>query len=100
MEDFVRYMILPAVAWLSVSQAFAGEKTVTLIVGNMTCPACPYIVEKTLAAVPGVSKVDVSFDDKTAMVTFDDSQTNVARLTSATANAGYPSQSADQSEPQ
>jgi mercuric ion binding protein len=93
-------MILPAIAWLSVSQAFAGEKTVTLIIENMTCPACPYIVEKSLAAVPGVSKVDVSFADKTAIVTFDDSETNIARLTSATANAGYPSQSAAQPESQ
>ena len=96
----MRYMILPAIAWLSVSQAFAGEKTVTLIIENMTCPACPYIVEKSLAAVPGVSKVDVSFADKTAIVTFDDSETNIARLTSATANAGYPSQSAAQAKPQ
>jgi periplasmic mercuric ion binding protein len=96
LEDFVRYMMLPIIVWLFVSQAFAGEKTVTLVVENMTCPACPYIVEKSLAAVPGVSKVDVSFADKTAIVTFDDSQTNIARLTSATADAGYPSQSAPQ----
>ena len=96
----MRYMMLPIIVWLFVCQAFAGEKTVTLVVENMTCPACPYIVEKSLVAVPGVSKVDVSFADKTAIVTFDDSQTNIARLTSATANAGYPSQSAAQPEPQ
>jgi mercuric ion binding protein len=99
-ENFMRYMMLPAIAWLSVSQAFAGEKTVTLIVENMTCPACPYIVEKSLAAVPGVSRVDVSFDDKTAIVIFDDSQTNLAELISATMNAGYPSRSAAQPKSQ
>jgi periplasmic mercuric ion binding protein len=85
---------------LSVSHALAGERTVTLIVDNMTCPACPYIVERSLAALPGVTKVEVSFENKTANVTFDDSETNVAALTSATANAGYPSQSADQPDPQ
>jgi mercuric ion binding protein len=93
-------MTLLAVLCLPVSQALAGEKAVILIVDNMTCPACPYIVEKSLAAVPGVRKVEVSFEDKTATVIFDDSQTNVALLISATANAGYPSRSAAQSDPQ
>jgi len=38
-----------------------------------------------------VKAVAVSFADKTARVTYDDAETNVAALTRATANAGYPS---------
>lgn len=84
-------------AWLSslmipVFPAAAGERMVALKVENMTCVACPYIVEKTLAAVPGVIQVKVSFESKIATITFDDSQVDVSALTSATANAGYPSQ--------
>ena len=41
--------------------------------------------------MPGVAKVAVSFKDKTAVVTYDDSKTDVKGLTSATTNAGYPS---------
>ena len=90
----MRYTLL---AWLitsllPLSQAFAGEKTVTLIVENMTCVACPYIVEKTLAAVPGVIRAEVSFESKTATVTFDDSRTDVSALTTASTNAGYPAE--------
>ena len=40
--------------------------------------------------MPGVAKVAVSFKDKTAVVTYDDSKTDVKGLTSATTNAGYP----------
>jgi mercuric ion transport protein len=76
---------------LTVSAALAAEKTVTLSVANMTCAACPYIVQKTLAAVPGVTAAKVSFEDKTATVTFDDGQTDVSALTAATNDAGYPS---------
>lgn len=61
-----------------------------MIVQNMTCPTCPYIVEKSLAAVPGVTNVEVSFENKTANVTFNDSQTNVAALTSATRERWIP----------
>ena len=46
---------------------------------------------KSLEAVPGVAKADVSLKDKTAIVTFDDAKTNVHTLTNATTSAGYPS---------
>jgi len=41
--------------------------------------------------VPGVAKAIVSYEDKTAVVTFDDAKTAVPALISATTNAGYPS---------
>ncbi len=71
--------------------ALAATKTVTLAVPSMTCPVCPITVKKALDSVSGVSKVDVSFAKKEAVVTFDDAKTSVSALTKATANAGYPS---------
>ena len=76
---------------LAWSPAFAGEKTVTLAVQNMYCSACPITVKSSLEAVPGVAKVVVSYENKTAVVTFDDAKTAVPALISATTNAGYPS---------
>ena len=73
------------------SAALAAEKTVTLAVKNMYCAACPHTVKASLEAVPGVAKVAVSYNDKTAIVTFDDARTGVNALTTATTNAGYPS---------
>jgi mercuric ion binding protein len=73
------------------SAALAAEKTVTLAVKNMYCAACPHTVKASLEAVPGVTKVAVSYMDKTAIVTFDDAKTGVNALTAATTNAGYPS---------
>lgn len=57
----------------------------------MTCAACPITVKKALTKVEGVSQVDVSFDQREAVVTFDDVKTTVQKLTEATTNAGYPS---------
>lgn len=70
---------------------FAAEKKVVLDVKNMTCPTCPITVKLSLKSVDGVKDVDISFADKTAAVTFDDSKTGNAELTKATTNAGYPS---------
>ena len=41
--------------------------------------------------MPGVAKAVVSYEHKTAVVTFDDVKTGVPALISATTNAGYPS---------
>jgi len=76
---------------LFAAPAFAAERTVTLAVENMTCGSCPFIVKESLSAVPGVEKVEVSFENKTAVVTFDDAKADVAALIKATTDAGYPS---------
>jgi mercuric ion binding protein len=72
--------------------AWASPKTVTLNVSGMTCEACPITVQKALQKVPGVSKIDVLYEKKQVVVTFDDSKTNTDALVKATTNAGYPSQ--------
>ncbi len=80
-----------AAAILINGHAMAAQRSVTLAVDGMTCASCPYIVKQTLAAISGVSTVEVSFKEKKATVTFDDSKTNVAALTTATRNVGFPS---------
>ncbi len=72
--------------------ASASPKTVTLNVSGMTCPACPITVKKALEKVSGVSKIDVLYEKKQVVVTFDDTRANVDALVKATTNAGYPSQ--------
>ncbi|TDX28379.1 mercuric ion binding protein [Modicisalibacter xianhensis] len=75
----------------TTSSAFAAQQTVTLAVDNMTCVSCPYSVKKALSQVPGVEEATASFEDKTATVTFEDTEASVADLTAATKNIGYPS---------
>ncbi len=69
-----------------------GEtRTVMLAVSNMTCPTCPYIVRSALKAVPGVIDARVDYARETATVVFDPSKTDVAALTKATTDVGFPS---------
>src|SRR5215472_13734035 len=66
---------------LASSTALAAEKTITLAVKNMYCAACPHTVKASLEAVPGVAKAVVSYKDQTAIVTYDDTKTDVKALT-------------------
>ena len=84
-------LALAAAILLLASPAWAGPRTVTLNVPGMTCSACPITVKKALTKVDGVRKVDVDFEKREAVVTFDDAKTTVAALTKATKDAGYPS---------
>jgi len=76
---------------LMASPAWAGSKTITLNVSNMTCATCPLTVKLALTKIEGVSKAVVDFDKKQAVVTFDDAKTSTAALIKATTDAGYPS---------
>ncbi len=69
---------------------WAGQRTVTLDVPGMNCPVCPITIKKALQKVHGVEKVAVSYENKEAVVTFDDVKISVEALVKATTDAGYP----------
>ena len=74
-----------------IAPVWAATQTVTLSVPGMTCAACPITVKKALSKVDGVSKIEIRFEKREAVVAFDDARTSVQKLTMASENAGYPS---------
>ena len=73
------------------SPLLAAQKTVTLGVPGMTCGACPITVKKAINKVDGVTRAEVDFDKRQAVVTYDDAKASAEQIMQATANAGYPS---------
>jgi len=91
----MRKIILSILSVLAVSlfifsgTSFAAKQTITFKVDGMYCSACPAIIKKVLINVDGVKDVIVSYSQKTAVVTFEDTKTEVTNLTEAIAKAGY-----------
>jgi periplasmic mercuric ion binding protein len=84
--------LLAALALIAVvSPVWAASQIITLSVPGMTCAACPITVKKALTKVEGVTKAEVSYEKREAIVTFDDAKTSAQALTKATDDAGYPS---------
>ena len=83
------------VASVSSVPAIAAERTATLLVENMYCASCPFIVKRTLAGVPGVTNVDISYkqaaSEVVAIIDYDDTKADVTALTAATSSVGFPS---------
>lgn len=88
MNKFLASVVL---AFTVIAPVWAAPQTITLSVPGMTCAACPITVKKALTKVEGVQNVEVSYEHREAIVTFDDTRTSVEALTKATENAGYPS---------
>ena len=77
---------------LSMSGAIsAAEQSVILSVPGMNCPVCPITIKKSLQQVDGVKSVNVSYESKTALISYDDKLTDIKSLLKATENVGYPS---------
>ena len=66
-------------------------RTVALAIPGMTCAACPITLKIALKRVTGVTAATVNFEQRQAVVTFDDAKTDVEALLRATGDAGYPS---------
>lgn len=55
----------------------------------MTCDGCVKSVTRTLQAVAGVQRVEVSLDEEKARVTYDPKKAGLAELKRAVERAGY-----------
>ncbi len=85
------FTLLSFASLIAAPATWAATQTVTLSVPGMSCAACPITVKKALSKAEGVSKTEIIIEKREVMVAFDDSKTNVLKLTKATEDAGYPS---------
>jgi mercuric ion binding protein len=70
--------------------AAAKQQTVQLTVPTMDCATCPITIKAALSKVPGVSKVQVSYAKREAVIVYDDARATLADLKKATEDVGYP----------
>jgi copper chaperone len=61
----------------------------TLKIQGMSCDHCRMAVTRALSAVPGVTGVEVSLEEGTAKVSFDESRVPSETLQRAIEGAGY-----------
>lgn len=62
---------------------------VNLSVSGMHCGACVWVLERSLAALPGVSSASVNFSSSRALVRYDPEQLRLSDILRATIRVGY-----------
>jgi copper chaperone CopZ len=73
----------------SSPHARVARDTVTLRIEGMTCGGCTLATRKVLERLDGVSKADVSYEQKRAVVTYDSAKVTVAQMIAAVATLKY-----------
>ena len=69
--------------------SFAGEKKVEIKVDGMTCNACVNKVKASLEKTDGVKSAQVSLENNSAIVVYDDSKTDESSLKKAINAIGF-----------
>ena len=64
-------------------------KEIKLKIEGMHCTGCSNRLEKVLNNTDGVEKATVSFEDKKAIITFDESKTNIEKIKEAIEDSGF-----------
>lgn len=67
----------------------AEEKSVRLVVEGMTCGGCAVAAQKVLTRLEGVTKAEVSYEKKEAVVTYDPAKVTVEQMIAAIKTLGY-----------
>lgn len=72
-----------------IFQAAQTHATVAFDVKGMTCAGCEYGVRKVLIRLPGVSRADVSYEKRRALVTYSPGAVTVEKMIAAIQTLGY-----------
>lgn len=64
-------------------------ETLTINIKGMTCGGCVKSVTNVLQQLPGVSSVNVSLEQNSAMISFDSAKVGPSQFKSAIEDAGF-----------
>lgn len=83
-----------AAGLMAMAPAFADEQTVSIDVGDMTCPSCSFTVARSMKGVPTVEIVDFlegeEFGEGIFVVRYDDELATPEMIVEAVTANGYP----------
>lgn len=69
----------------------AAPQSAKIEIDTMTCGPDPHAIRAALLSIKGVDAVEVSLEQKTAIISFDNVQTNLDALMAAVATTGHAS---------
>ena len=94
-----KFLLVPLLAVVLSTAAFAGSNQYTLGIDGLACPFCAYGIEKKLSAIEGVENIETDVKSGQVVVTLSEGKTlseEVARQ--AVKDAGFTLRSLEQSE--
>lgn len=82
-------------SFVRASETRAGVKEAALLLDGITCAACVWLIERRLAQLAGVRRVEINHAARRARVTWDDNVTKLSDILHAVTRLGYGAQPYD-----
>jgi Cu2+-exporting ATPase len=110
LSNFYKFRTRPAVAGREVVPAYLRQaesydhpqaqksfvrtednatREASLILEGIVCAACAWLIERHIAALPGVSRVQINYGNHRARVNWDDARIHLSHIIKAVARIGY-----------
>jgi Cu2+-exporting ATPase len=93
--DQLRLFDLPEVQQTFVRAVSESVKEAALILDDITCAACVWLIEKRVGALPGVTNLEVNYATRRARVAWDSTRIRLSEILDAVAAIGYRAQPFD-----
>ena len=87
--DKLRLFDLPEVQQTFVQASGENCKQAALMLDDVTCSACAWLIERRVRTLPGVRAVEVNYSTRRARVTFDVTRIRLSDILHAVASIGY-----------
>ncbi len=87
--SFVRPVHAGAPGDAMAGAGMRDEREAALLIEGITCAACVWLTERTLARVPGVTGVEVNYATRRARVRWDAARGSLSSILAAIAGIGY-----------
>lgn len=82
-------LVLTAALLVALPMVAAKQQTLVLDIQGMHCAGCASGIEAMLKRVDGVTRADVSFEERLATVEYDPAKANVEKIVEAIEKLGY-----------
>ncbi|MEP2026167.1 MAG: mercuric transport protein MerTP [Reichenbachiella sp.] len=83
---------------LSETKNINSESTYEINISGMTCTGCEEHLKLEIGKLPGISGLEVSYEKGNAVVTFDETKTDIGEVKLAVSETGYKVESVDKSK--
>jgi mercuric ion binding protein len=84
-----RALVSSVLILLVATVALAAPAQVTLAISGMHCSSCAEGINAMLKRTEGVVKTDVSYEDRQAVVDYDEAKTSPEKIVAAIEKIGY-----------
>ena len=88
-QDQIKLYDRPEIQKSFVETKGLNHKQANLLLGEIVCPACVWLIEKHVSKLPGIIQIAINYSNHQAKIEWDDEKIQLGKILEAIAKIGY-----------